>query len=287
MNVNKENTPIAELNETKRVKIRLSGDENVPWITGCVFMPDGRAAICDCNNNNVKLLAESLITVEESLALPGKPWDISAVSDKLAIITLPQKQQLQYVTMIPRLTNRRIIHLGARCWGVCVVGDYIYTTCQTVGLHGSEGEVRILDLEGNLKRRIAKSDQFWATKPYYITVSNKDNRMYVTDADTDTITHLDSDGRVILRYTPSRNMTRPLGICIDSDRNVLVCAQDSNNIHKIFISRDIHRKVILDSKDDNIRKPTAIAYRQTDKTMIIGCCDSSDIVVVNFRDMCS
>lgn len=171
-----------KVKETRLVDIRVSTDKETPWITGCTFMPDGRVLLCDCNNNKIKVLADNLATVQGSLDLKESPWDISVVNDKMTIITLPYKQRLQYVEVVPSLRdvclkNGRVIQLGMCCWGVDVIGDYIYVTCQNIGLHGNEGEMRILDLDGNSKRRIENNGSFWATKPYHICVSVRSKRI--------------------------------------------------------------------------------------------------------------
>lgn len=81
-------------------------------------------------------------------------------------------------------------------------------------------------------------------------------------------------------------MSRPFGICIDCDENVFVCGGDSNNVHMMTIYGEKQHKVILNSKDDSIREPNSIAYRQEDGTMIIGSRNSDDIVVVNCKHAC-
>ena len=52
------------------INIKMSGDSNCPWITGCCFMSDGEVVLCDCRNLCLclKLLSDSFI-VKESLQL--------------------------------------------------------------------------------------------------------------------------------------------------------------------------------------------------------------------------
>ena len=50
------------------INIKMSGDSNSPWITGCCFMTDGEAVLCNCSNLCLKFLSGSF-TTKESLQL--------------------------------------------------------------------------------------------------------------------------------------------------------------------------------------------------------------------------
>ena len=62
-----------------------------------------------------------------------------------------------------------VIHLDKACWGVQVSGKEIYESFQECW----DGEVRVLDKQANLKRRLGVNDDrsFLSSVPFYITVN--------------------------------------------------------------------------------------------------------------------
>lgn len=135
----------------------LGYDKETPWISGCTVMPNGFIVLCDHSNKMLKLL-NNVFIVTESLEVCD-PWDVSVVDINNVIVTLPNKQQLQYVQVIPQMKAGRSINFDEECWGVDVSGDHIYVCCL------SSGEVKVLDLNGNLKHRFREDDLLWFTGP--------------------------------------------------------------------------------------------------------------------------
>ena len=259
----------------KKKKVKISKDKKPPSITGCAFMPDGKVLLTDVENDNLKLLDKSF-TLQDSLDLPSYPWDVSVVNDTTAIITLPYPEQLQYIDVAPRLAAGRVIQLDKRCYGVQVVGSDIYVTCHHYP--AGEGEVRILDKNGNMRKRLGvnQDNTFMFTNPHHLTVSARSNKIYVSDRDQHTLTCLKTDGTVIFQYKDPE-LDGPLGVCVDDEDNVMVCGGESNNLHVVTSDGKKH-SVILTSKD-GIKLPGCVAYRQTDKTLIVGCWENNNIYV--------
>ena len=251
----------------KKKMVKISKDKKSPDIRGCAFMPDGKVLICDWNNGNLKQLDKSF-TLQDSLGLPSWPCDISVVNETTAIITLPETKRLQYIEVTPRLAAGRALQLDKKCFGVRVVGSDIYVTCHH-GYPEGDGEVRILDKSGNLRKRLGvkQDNTFMFTRPYDLTVSSRSDKIYVSDAGQHTLTCLKTDGTVMFQYKDSE-LRGPNGVCVDDEDNAIVCGYSSDNIH-IVTSDGKKHSVILTSKD-GIKGPGSVAYRQTDKTLIVG-----------------
>ena len=262
-----------------KTNVRMSADRETPYITGCVIMPGDRVVLCDRYNNKLKLLDKSF-KLQDSLDLPSGPWDISVVNDTTVIITLPDKKQLQYIEVAPRVKLGRVLQLDKMCWGVQVVGSDIYITCHSYvfGFGHNGGEVRILDNNGNLKKRLGVNQDktFMFKKPYYLAVSVKSNKIYVSDAGQDTVTCLKSDGTVIFQYKDP-DLTWPRGMCVDDEDNVIVCGGNSHNIH-VVTAAGKKSSVMLTAKD-GIKYLQSVTYRPTDNTLIVGCVDNDNLNV--------
>ena len=245
-----------------QVRVRLSDDNDNPWISGCTFMPSGHAVLCDGENEMVKLLDKALL-LREHLKLCFPPWDVSVVDDNNVIITLPYTKQLQYIQVFPQLKTGRTIKLDKECRGIEVFGDEIYTA----QFDGSrQREVHILDLNGNRKRKLQTNVKF--DYPYYITVS-RSGKIFVSDGDCDTatVTCMSTDGNLVYQYK-DEELGTPRGMYVDAEDNILVCDSDSNTVQ--MITANGKRYDTLLSSNDGIDCPYSIAYRETDDTLLVG-----------------
>ena len=248
-----------------KVNIRIPDDSTVPCIYGCCVMSDGQAVLCDYYNYQIKLLDSSYKLIG-NLKLHARPWDISVLNDTEVIITLPRQRQLLIVSVTSQLRIIRTIQLDKACWGVDVSGGEIYITCWESG----QGEIRILDMSCNERRRISLSRVMGTCvvkTPRYIAVSAFSGKIFITDLETETLTCLTSDGQLVYQYEEELDGTR--GILVDSADNVLLCCGWSNTI--VVITPDGRKHGTLLSDKDGIEYPCSLAYRERDNTVIVGC----------------
>lgn len=185
--------------------------------------------------------------------------------------------------MLPVLKLGRILRIGVICWGIEVVGGDIYVTCNEVGILGVEGVIRILDLNGNMKRRLGTHQDGTAmfTAPYYLTVNVGSGRIYVTDSFQNKITCLRLDGTIIYRYK-SADMKCPQGVCVDDEDNVIICSKRTKKVLFQSVSVGEEKNEILLSSKDGVKSPCSVAYRHTDHNMIIGHYNSDNLFVCKF-----
>ena len=170
------------------------------------------------------------------------------------------------------------IKLDKKCWGVAVYGDEIF-----VGLNKDlkKGEVRVLDLKGQLKRCLginpSGSNRF--TSPYYITVSAFDEKIFVSDYHTNTIVCLTPSGNVIYIYK-YHDMSRPRGLICDAGDSVLACGEYSQNVHTI--SPDGKKYHTLHTTKNELRYPCSIAYMEKEAMLIVDGYNINELMVYNF-----
>ena len=262
----------------KRANIKLPDDKNISLITGSAVMPNGDIVMCDWVNSKLKVL-ESCDALLDSLKLNAKPFDVAVVDATTVIVTCPLKEQLQYVDVYPRLKSGRVMQLNKKCWGVHLTGDNIFTTCHN---NPGQAEVRILDLDGNLLRKLgAKQDgSSMFITPSYIAVSQSKKKIFISDIDGISITCLTMDNKVIYQYKDD-NMKGSLGLYCDGEDNILVCGEDSNNVQVITAEGKTQRDLI--TSRDGLESPYSISYRERDDTLVVGCCDSDHIFLFKLR----
>ena len=250
---------------SNQINIWMPSDRSCSGIKGCAVWPNGEILLCDCNNRNIKLLSDSF-TIKESLTLKSSPWGVSVINSSSAVITMPGLKQLQYILVVPALTTGRVIQLDKECWGVAVINDEIYITCHS---RPGQGEVRILDMDGKLKRKVGveQDGSFLFTGPYYLTVSKTSGKIYVSDYNTATVTCMLQNGSVVSQYTDP-DLVRPEDVSVDTEDNIMVCG-GGLNVHVIWA--DGTKSYVLLTSKDGIQSPYSIAFRHTDDTLIIGC----------------
>ena len=229
-----------KIQSQKVVNIK-SDNRETPYITGSAVMPGGEILLYD-NTNKRKKKIDCSNVLKDRLNFDRGPWDISVVDAKTGIVTFSGSKQLQYIDVFPKLTPGRVLQLNTKCWGVCVAGDKFFTSCHN---NSGEGEVRILDVDGNLLQQIGinQDGSFLFTRPYYITVSPSEKRIFVSDLDKDTVTCITMDNHVIYQYRDNE-MKRPRRLYCDGGANILVCGGGSENAQVITAEGKKHCELV-------------------------------------------
>ena len=263
-----------KIKSSREVNVRTNEDKEDPRISGCTVMSNGHVVLCDHSNKQINLLNDSW-TITGRLQLPDQPMDVSVIDPNNVIVSLPVKKQLQKVQVFPKMKAGSTILLDRKCWGVAVSGQEIYTTCHD---NPGQGEVRVLDLQGNVKRRLGTNPDgtYLFTNPNYITVSASGEKVFVSDWGTHTVTCLTPSGTVIYTYKDD-DMSHPRGLICDSGDNFLVCVGIPNNVHTI--SPDGNKYHTLLTSKDGLRGPSSIAYKESEDTLIVGCRGSDKLLL--------
>ena len=274
------NTLFTELavDSSRKVNIQLASDSDCPWISGCTFMSDGGVVLCDRGNSSLILLS-NIFTVKERLNLDSSPWDVSPVNSSSVMVTIPGKNQLQLIQVMPSLKIDRSINVGRRCWGVQVVDDLNYVTCHNCP---GEGEVLVLDMNGTVTYRLGHPDKkpSMFTGPNYITVCPSTSKMFIADCGTATVSCLLSDGTVVYQYK-DHELRYPEGVVVDGGGNVIVCNWLSDNVQ--VIRADGTKCCHLLTSQDGVSSPYSVAYRQSDNTLVLGCYNNNNLLVYKMK----
>ena len=251
---------------SSQLNVRLGSDNREPWITGFCFMPSGDLVLCDCYNSKLKLL-DRTFKVKDSLSLNVNPWSLSVIDNSNVIVTLPITKQLQYVQLVPHMKVDRVIKLDKKCWDVAVTDNEIYVSCYNAP---GEGEVRVLDLSGNLKRKLGvnKDGSYQFQGPYYLTVSTTGKKIFVSDEKTSIISCMTPDGNIIYQYKGD-DLRWPEALFVDAGDNIFVCDRDSNNVQ--VITADGRKYGTLISANDGLLDPYSIAFREADNMLVVCC----------------
>ena len=252
--------------------VKLGDDEEKPCISGCCFMPSGDLVLCDLNNSKLKLLDQTF-KVKDSLSLNVNTWSLSVIDDSNVIVTIPDTKQLKYVQLVPHMKAGRVIKLDKKCYDVVVAGNEMYVSCQNAL---GQGEVRVLDPSGNLKRQLGvnKDGSYQFRRPNYLTVSTTGKKIFVSDWKTSVITCMTPGGNIIYQYKEG-DLRYPKALFADAGDNIFVCGRSSQNVQ--VITADGKKYGTLISTNDVLQQPHSIAFRESDNTLVVGCLLNNNI----------
>ena len=106
------------------------------------------------------------------------------------------------------------------CWGIDVDGNNIYVSCHSARIVEGGGEVWILDLDGNMKKRIGVNND---VNNYLINhIISQHGQIYVSDYTSNTVTCIASDGHIEYQYS-NTSLHFPAAIFVDDDGSIIVC----------------------------------------------------------------
>ena len=168
-------------------------------VAGSTFLSDGKLLLCDLRNQKLKLFDQEF-QLKSTFTLPSSPYDVAMLTNRDAVVSLPESKELHYVILDPGCVFRRsrVVHTATACQGVCAHKDGLLVTCYN---HGVFGIMLLLDLEGRVKRRFERAPPGEAVfqGPFFITQDRLRDRYYVSDRATDTVVALTSGGKVLFR----------------------------------------------------------------------------------------
>ena len=198
----------------------------------------------------------------------SRPWDVTAVNSTTVIVTLPFNKQLQYVHVKPGLQLGNIIELDKKCFGVDVSGEEIFISCHN---NPGAGEIRVLDMDGTLKRRLGASDEqntsYMFISPSFVAVSASTGNIYVSDWETDKVTCISDSGEVMYQFEDPE-LKDPSGMYIDVEDYLIVCGTESDTV--LVITDSGKKDKTLITLNNHVMTPISVAFRQSDKTLVVG-----------------
>ena len=178
---------------TGELKSRTITDTKDPVVESYEMLPDGRQLISDSNNNKLKLYDSNNQFLSE-LVLPGMSCYAVLLSDTEAVVSLPNINSLQYITIGTDLTLSKTKKVNYKPFAMVKYGDDILAT---VG--DKVWKVAVIENHGTVKRTIYQDNGSLFSKPYYIDLSVDQKTVYVVDGYKGCI-GLSMDGNVVFQY---------------------------------------------------------------------------------------
>lgn len=228
-------------------------------VRGMVELSSTQLILTDMENSCLKLIdIANNIIIER--AVESKPHDISMIPEFRLAVTLPGATKIQMFTADEYLYPCESIRVPAGCCGLSCSGDMLIVSFYR------PAHVQILDMTGNCIRMIQHdlSGNTLFLKPLYLTVRN--DLIYVTDCDKDTLTCIDSNDVVQWVYQDEQ-LKGPLGVVSGNDRCLYVCSKNTHTIH--VVSPDGLRLALIPQRQSGVECPRAICYSSFSQVLYV------------------
>ena len=246
----------------KQFSAKLSGwssDKDKCYISGCEFLENGNLLLADNHNKKIKMFDKKYRCVS-ALSLSSLPWDIAVLDKHLAVVSIPDKKQLQFFETKHKLSSKHSVFLEKNCWGVARANDLLVVTCWSRDI----AEVLVLDKDGVIKRTIMTVDRTPFSIPWYVSVSKDSIR--VSDWGSNKITLITLTGEFIGQYSDN-GLMGAMGAFSDPEGNVYVCARDTNSIHQV--GSDGGKVQMILTERDGIEKPLCVCHCPLDNRFVV------------------
>ena len=178
---------------TGELKPRTTTDIETTTMISYESLSDGRQLICDPVNNKLKLYDSTNQFLSE-LTLPDKPYSVVLLSDTQAVVSLPNINTIQYITIDTDLAVSETKKVGYEPVAMVKYGDDILAS-----IYDRFKKVAVIDNHGTVKRVIYNDNGSLFSKPYFIGLSVDQKTVYIVDIDKGCI-GLSMDGNVVFQY---------------------------------------------------------------------------------------
>lgn len=259
----------AKVSRLPGIIVETAQDDRDCMITRILFQQPDSLLLTDRYNNCVKRVRISSKTITSNLLLSSEPWDITALSSKTSVVTLPVECKLQVISCSSGfLSPIRTINVNGECRGIDSTEDKIFVSFV------EPGKVEILDYSGAVFKTIFndKAGQPLFTCPYYLRVVRENSQavIYVSNNKTNTITKLLTTGQVLFTYKDN-DLAYPCGLDVTTDGHILVCGYLSRNVQ--VLSPDGKKIRTLLTEKDGIEDPESVCYNEQNSLVYVTCFD--------------
>ncbi|XP_060576978.1 uncharacterized protein LOC132734291 [Ruditapes philippinarum] len=187
------------------------------WITGMAIISEDEIILADINNVSLKVLNHKEGKLSSTLKLASWPTDVTAINSSSAATTLPYEGKIMFINTQNGLSVSHSLRVRKGCCGIDHHNGIMAVT------FSKPAAVQVLDMEGHILHQV--SDTSILADPCYVSLSNDNESMYVSDWKNKTVYEFTLIGH--LKTTiKSKEMKCPCALTFTNCGNVAVCDPD-------------------------------------------------------------
>ena len=246
------------------INIMTPQDELKPLLTGLTSLCPNKILAVDRYNSTLKEIDTRANTLTSQLSLPGRPWDLTLLPMNQAAITLPENQNIIFISTKGRLSLLRSISVNGECYGIASVDSNIVVS------YGSPSKIEIMNVTGRVMKTVTKGSRYerMYTGPEYIAVGRElsEEKIYRSNFETSIITKVSIKGKVLGKYkhTQFRDI---LGLICVGEGQGLICNSGRNTVD--VVRNDGMDAVTLLDRTHGIERPRALCFCPEQATLYV------------------
>ncbi|XP_052817391.1 uncharacterized protein LOC128243581 [Mya arenaria] len=257
------------------INVKTPQDRGTCLITGLALLSPGIFLLTDNGNSCAKLLDATTRTVTSRLELPVQPWDVCALPDDQAAVTLQKKSIIQFLsTKGGQLSLGREIKVSPDCRGIAYNSNRLYVS------YSSNPSIEVMALDGHILSTFKTVDERQIFQcPIYLTVSaSTPPTLYVSDSTAHTVLQLSLDGKVLREYS-YKKLEYPKSVVAVGPGQLLVCGNRCQSVI-LLTERDGKMAEILGRKD-GLTKPYSVLFCPDKRAIVVGMFNGDSLKVFN------
>lgn len=256
------------------INVKSPSDSDPVYISNMLAISVHTLLCVDRNNRSVKVVDTENRCIHSQLTLSSGPWDITAVSKDQVSVTLPDIEEIDFISLKEReLSLCRKMTVSGKCRGVAYYDNMLFVSYE-------EPKIEIMRLSGEVIKIIEanKENGIPLQWPGCVDVGNHGNCMFVSDLISDCMFKIGSNGELLGTYE-GMDLKCPRALSVCRDGSVLVCSSEGHTVH--LISPGFRKVKILLTKPDAayaqsvcfIESKSTLFLYNYDDTRILQCSD--------------
>ncbi|XP_045184078.2 uncharacterized protein LOC123542336 [Mercenaria mercenaria] len=267
----KTKRPISGINA---IRVKTEGDQHTCKISGLVLLSESHLLAVDYGNSSLKIVDGHYVVTSKPMT--PAPFDVTLVSDQERthdqdrvsahiVLTLPTEKKLRFMeyTLPDSFTFKQDVETNGQCRGITCSNDKLYVTFP------SKGKIEILDLQGELLKRITTETAGQMFQPQFITMDKEGYTIFISDKEKHSVFSMTTEGDVKAIFT-DHDLIEPRGLCVNKTGAVFVCSFASHKIYYLSEECDLISTMCVADDGNMAPYPFSIAYCDKRDTLYVG-----------------
>jgi hypothetical protein len=221
-------------------------------------MSEAEILFADSYNVSLKVLNHKEGKITSTLKTSSRPADVTTINSSFAATTLPAEGKIMLINTQNGLSVSHSLRVKHGCYGI----DH-HNGIMALTFVGFCPAVQVIDMEGYILHQV--SDTSILAEPLYVSLSNDNESMYVSDWKNNAVHEFTLTGH--LKTTiKTKEMEYPHGLTFTNCGNVAVC--DPERSDKILI-------IVPDSRElrhlhlQNVLEPCSLLICEDQRKLFI------------------
>ncbi|XP_063420947.1 uncharacterized protein LOC134706168 [Mytilus trossulus] len=242
---------IQNVNLKLKQKFDIKG--SIQAITGCIVLPDDRIIIADYYGSGKLMEYNNNGQHIRDIPVSNEPFSLTLVDTDCIAVTYGLSEYLEIINT-KNTSDRKRVNCSSYCLGISYQDQKLYVLVKQQG-------IVVMDLNGTTLNTI-DIDVY-----NVVNITTTIDRIYYTNYNSNTVQCCSMTGQEIWVFS-DRSISNPRGLSVDSNQNVFVVGQTSNNL--TVIQHDGKDCTVLLTDRDGLKAAYAVNYNRQKKIICVG-----------------